>query len=481
MKDFFLILFEKACLLACAMLIISCNNDENPEPQNLAPVITEIGSPTGQAASSLTIGPSGGTLHSADGLLSVVIPADALSSNTVITIQPITNHGPLGLGSAYRLQPEGVNFARPVELEFHYNDELLRGIPPEFLWVITQSGNGTWNAMLHGELDTFAKTVSVQTTHFSDWTLGKFIDLSISPSATVLLKNQSVQLKVTGFVRDKAVQDDDELAPLIPIPDGQEALTPLTPIPPVESRLMDFRVKQWMLNGVTSPVSNANGSLSAGNFDATYTAPGSKPPVNPVAVSVQLESSNKEGGKSSYLLNASISVLDSDVYILVKIDGAPYEYYQYGFNGSIPPDPNHFALANCAIDEENNLSIVCTTVKNNVDMVDLFALELKNPYEGTMPLGCSREGGGEIEFMPSMEAVYRNERAVRAKRDNTCDSEYSCSDISITFLTFENKFSGVVRGYFSGNLYEDKPHYNNDCRSSDVHTIEGEFNLRLAK
>jgi hypothetical protein len=379
-----------------------------------------------------------------------------------------------------RLQPEGITFTKPVELQFHYNDNLLGGIPPEFLWIITQSNDGSWNAMLHGEVNTTTKTVAVQTSHFSDWTLGKFIDLSLTPSSTVLLKNQSVTLKIAGFVRDQSVQDDDELAPLIPIPDGVDGLTPLTPIPPVESRLMDFRVKQWMLNGVSAPVSNANGSLNGTNMDATYTAPGSKPAVNPVAVSVELESSNKEGRKSSYLLNTQISVVDSDLYVLVKIDGAPVEYYQYGLNGTAPPDPNNYTLTNCAIDGENKLSIVCTTIKNNSDMANLFVIELKNPFEGTMPLTCSHDGEGSMEFRSSALA-YKNERAIRKKHDNTCDHQYLCSDMSITFVTFENEFFGEVRGYFSGELYEDKPNYHYDCKNSDMHTVEGEFNLRLAK
>jgi ZU5 domain len=467
-------------MVIATLLIVSCGDDESPTPQDLTPVVTDVGTPTGEITSA-TIGADGGTLKSADGKLTVTIPAGALSSGTAISIQPITNEGPLAVGSAYRLKPEGITFAKPVELRFHYNDALLSGTSPDFLWIITQSESGGWDAMLRSQVDTNAKTVSVETTHFSDWTLGKFIDLSLTPSSTVLLKNQSVTLKISGFVRDNSISEDDELAPLIPIADGEEALTPLTSIPPVESRLMEFRVKQWMMNGVSAPVSNSNGSLSPNNMEATYTAPGSKPQVNPVAVSVELETTNKEGRKSMYLLNTQISVVDSDLYVLVKIDGVPYEYYQYGWNGTTPPDPNNFTLVNCGSDVENNFILTATTIRNSSEMVDLFTLELTSPSEGTRDLGCSREDGGAMMLKIGNETIYRNEKAIRTKDGNVCNDIYQCADVAMTFLTFENKFGGEVRGYFEGEIHEDKPFYGNECRNSDMHTLEGEFNLRLAR
>lgn len=468
-----------AWLLVCSMIILGCSSDEALEPQSHVPLRTDIGAATGENSSAL-IGPSGGTVYSADGKLSVVIPAGALSANTTIAIQPITNKGPLGLGLAYRLQPEGVNFAIPVKLEFHYDDQLLNGIPADFLWIITQVSDGSWNAMLHGIVDTNTKTVSVETTHFSDWTLGKFIDLSITPAVSVVRKNQSVELKVTGFVRDNAVQDEDELAPLIPILENQDGLTPLTPIPPVESRFMSFKVKQWMLNGVISPVSNTNGSLSSNMNNATYTAPGSKPKVNPVSVSVQLESSNKEGRKSSYLLNSSISVVDHNLYLLLKIDGKEFEYYQYGLNGGTPADPENYAIANCMF-ADNTLALVGSTVQNDIDVINLFGLELEKPSEGTVAMSCFYNGDDDIGFIPAAGAEYDNDRVIRTMSGETCESEYVCADVSFTLLTFENTSFGIVRGYFSGNLYEDPTGDNSACESSKAHSIEGEFNLQLVK
>lgn len=469
--------------IAVLTLLISCSDDNTPStPPNTIPIVTDVGTPMG-AASSMSIGASGGTLQSADGRMTIIIPEGALASTTAISIQPITNEGPLGLGAGYRLLPEDINFTKPATLQFHYDEDLLAGIPEDFLWIITQTSTGSWNAMLKSVVNITTKSVSIETIHFSDWTLGKFIDLSLSPSSSTILKGQSVQLNVAGFVRDQSSTDDDELAPLIPITGDLDGLTPLTPIPPIESRFMNFSIKGWMLNGVAAPISNSNGALTASNNNATYTAPNKRPVINPVAVSVELESSNKEGRKAAYILNASISVVESNLYLLVKVDGQSYEYYQYGLNGSAPPDPNNFAIANCGF-SENTLSIVGSTFGNGIDLSDLFGLELKNPAEGTRSLTCFQTEDVEeddINFMPSAGTAYENERIIRTKTPDDCIREYVCSDISITLLDFENEFQGKVRGYFSGTLYEDRPGYSDDCLNPVAHTIEGEFWLELIK
>ena len=464
------------------MMISTCGvNDSDPVPQGNDPVITDSGSPIGNA-SSATIGTAGGTLESSDGKLTVVIPAGALSNNTKISIQGISNESPLGLGMGYRLQPEGITFSQPISLKFNYDDQLLNGMPADFLWIVTQSGNGSWNALLKSYVNPVTKTVSIETTHFSDWALGRFIELSLSPSSVTLQKDQSVALRVAGFVRDQAVTDDDELAPLILITTDEDELKPLTPIPPTESRIVHFSVKGWTLNGVSAPVSNANGALSASKNNATYTAPGKKPTTNPVAVSVSMESDDKDGKKKSYLLTSSISVVESDLYLLVKIDGQSYEYFQYGLNGALPPDPNNIWLANCTF-ADKSLSMVGTEIINSSDVRNGFALEFQNPTEGTILLDCfNGDATADMEFNFGIgSAIFGNSYVKRTLTNDTCEDEYLCGNISLTLLTYTGEFNSKVHGYFEGKLYQDKPGYFDQCKSSDDHIIEGEFNLILLK
>ena len=65
-------------------------NEEVPEPTSWIP----NGIPV-----SKTIGSGGGTV-SIDGAVEIEIPAGALSADTEITIQPVTNNAPNGNGNA---------------------------------------------------------------------------------------------------------------------------------------------------------------------------------------------------------------------------------------------------------------------------------------------------------------------------------------------------------------------------------------------
>lgn len=466
-----------AMFLVTAWLASSCSSNENdPSPQGNTPVVTDKGTPRGSLTSA-SIGPDGGTLLSADGNLKITVPPGALSSSTVVSIQPISNEGPLGVGVGYRLQPEGITFSKPVSLEFHYQEQMLEGIPEDFLWVITQAADGSWNAMLKSEIDTDAKVVSVETTHFSDWALGKFLDLTLEPSSRTLMKGKSVELRVAGFVRDNSLSDDDELAPLVPITTETEDLAPLTYIPPVESRLMGFRVKGWTLNGTSAPVSNSNGKLQPNKNTATYTAPNQKPSSNPVAVTVQLEASNKEGAKMSFSLTSNISIVDSNLYLLVNVDGQTYEYYQYGFNGTIPPDPNDISIANAAVDQDDNVVLVVGThVKNNIDMLDGFAFQVRNPSEGTHVLSCFAQSSiDDMNFALSTNEYTLTYTKRTQTRPDYCEYELTCGDVSVTFISDPMESEGHVRGYFSGTLYEDKDEFNNSCTPAIPHHVEGEF------
>jgi len=460
------------------LIIFSCKKENSPSGENSTPLITDKGTPTGDP-SATSIGSPGGTAVSTDGNLTVSIPSGALSSATSISIQPITNKAPLGLGFGYRLLPEGTTFNKPVKITFHYNDQLLQQSLDDFLWIVTQAEDNSWNALLKSVVDKNAKTVSIETTHFSDWALGKFIDFTLNPSMYYIKKGKSVHLWLSGFSRDKALSDNDELVPLTPITELGDGLTPLTPIPPVESRLMDFRVKQWTLNGVAAPVSNTNGSLNASGYSANYTAPNKRPTANPVAVTVQLEANNKEGGKVSYMVTSNITVIESDLYLLVKIDGKTLEYYQYGYNGTVPPDPNNASLANCAVNDDGVIVLYGTSTVNGSSVTNGFEIAIDKPSVTTRALKSNNaDGEDDITYMyepgKSYEMDY-TERIYDAAHD-ICNTNYKWGNSSVTILTYEGA-GGIIRGYFSADIYDDKPGYGKDCKMPDLHKVEGEFNL----
>jgi len=125
---------------------------------------TIVGSPV-----TATLDSAGGTIVSDDGRLEVTFPAGVLTAATDVSIQDITNTVPNGLGSGYRLLPEGATFSQPVTLTFHLSDMESGGIDSTF--IATQHADNFWFSQPHQMRDATAMTVSVNATHFSDWAL----------------------------------------------------------------------------------------------------------------------------------------------------------------------------------------------------------------------------------------------------------------------------------------------------------------------
>ncbi len=463
-------------ILFISSFLVSCKKSKSTTTaQADGPVITGIGTTTGAASDSM-IGPSGGTIHSTDGKLTITIPANAISSVTNISIQPITNQAPLGLGSGYRLQPEGMIFAKPLLLKFQYNDQMLQQFPEDFLWIVTQAGDGSWNAMLKSALDRNTKTVTITTTHFGDWALGKFIDLTLTPAAAIIKKNQSLALRMAGFVRPPGLPDDAELTPLIFLTGADVDLTPLTPNPPVESRLMNFKVKQWTMNGAPAPVSNSNGSLTTSGNSGTFTAPGQIPAISPAAVSVQLEAFNKAGISANFLVTSNITVVEDNFYLLLKIDGQPYKYTQYGYDTAAPPDPNNFSQVISGM-TGNKLEIMASVISGTAPPKNLFVLDFTNPSETTKVLvGSNNNGNDNLSFMLVLGTSYELNYQQRTLNQGNCERVNLCGNATATLTTY-SVTDMLVTGTFSGTIYEDNSGFFNSCTTPIPHTITGEFRV----
>ncbi|WP_109698034.1 hypothetical protein [Chitinophaga deserti] len=165
-------------IMCCATIFAGCSksngpgggDDPNPNPpgEDNPPVMTGKGVPDGSAATQKSIGAAGGTLTSVDGLLTLTVPAGAFTSNQNVSIQRISNLNPSAAGPAFRLLPEGVTFAKPVSITFKCPDTDSTIFAPEYLRGSYQKANGGW-WKLPGTINTTARTVTVQTTHFSDW------------------------------------------------------------------------------------------------------------------------------------------------------------------------------------------------------------------------------------------------------------------------------------------------------------------------
>jgi|SRR5690606_34335268 len=267
--------------------LFSCSEEDQntPSEKTLDPVVTEIGTPVGDAVTE-DIGPSGGTLSSEDGKLDIIVPAGAVSNNTSFGIQPITNRCPGGF-FAYRLLPENLTFTTPVTLVFHYTGEDLSGTLPELLGIAYQGSDKIWYTLPSAVVDEADKTISVEVKHFTDWTAIELMGIFPKrPDVPKLRVEETIELALYG---QGMSGEGDDLPPLPanldnnPSPDEDD----LPPLP----QPRQFRAK-WFVNGVENGNSNV-GTLtlqggSPNNPIYVYKAPSTVPANNPVLISVEI-------------------------------------------------------------------------------------------------------------------------------------------------------------------------------------------------
>ncbi|MFZ1677014.1 MAG: hypothetical protein WAT91_07070 [Saprospiraceae bacterium] len=195
-------IFRFVAISICFAFILSCGKDDPVNPQNKEPLITHVGTPVGSPVTA-SIDATGGTLTSGDGIVQLTIPAGAVNTATVFGIQAISNYCPGGVGSAYRLSPEGTIFLQPVTLSFTYADTSI--VDEKVLGIAYQDVDHTWLAPEVISLNEPENKISVKTRHFSDWSF--FERLTLRPrKASVYLKDQ-LTLKITFVGKLSSITD----------------------------------------------------------------------------------------------------------------------------------------------------------------------------------------------------------------------------------------------------------------------------------
>jgi len=255
----------------------------------LPPAETPVGSPTGTPVTK-TIGPAGGTILSADGRVELDFPANAVTANTDITIQPATNTAPNGSGVSYHFSPDGTTFGVPVTLIFHYTAADANGTDPLLFYIAYQDSTGVWQADFKNRaLDTTAKTASLPISHFSFWALGS--QLYLFPSPPFVTPKQTSDL---GMV---ILTDQGNLTPNAGGEYNLSALPSAIPIPPGS-------VGNWTVNGV--PGGDAqDGTLSGTESTETFTAPATIDKQRTVQVSGTVSTDVKGWNKGKQVLQTN--------------------------------------------------------------------------------------------------------------------------------------------------------------------------------
>jgi len=124
------------------------------------PVVSPITLLPASIPSSATIGPQGGSVRSDDGVLTLKIPAGALSAPTPMSIATTSNDAPGALGSAYDVSPGGLALAKPAILGFRYG---LGGVPVDGIDAVSLAvlGDTGWGGLTGGRVDTTSRSLLV--------------------------------------------------------------------------------------------------------------------------------------------------------------------------------------------------------------------------------------------------------------------------------------------------------------------------------
>lgn len=304
-------------LLPILFFMFSCKKSPvEPAPEQ-GKYITEPGTPQGVAVTK-KIGVTGGNISSSDGRIKITVPAGALDAETTLTIQPISNKMEQGIGKAYRLGPHSITFNKPVSITFQYADGEINGTTAELLRIAYQDSTGAWRMPTGTSLDKHSKSVTVTTTHFSDW--GIFPMMFIEPAEARVALNESVNLQVMVCLSADDIEEAEE--------PHRNDRTVLKPVPAPA-----FFVKKWIFSG--------SGKLTSDGIKATYKAPNQQPDPNPEAVTVEVDMKTK--GK--FLLVSNITVL-SDFHIdYLQVDETEMNQPQSSYEsrlliyGNFGPDP----------------------------------------------------------------------------------------------------------------------------------------------
>ncbi|RRB06308.1 hypothetical protein [Larkinella rosea] len=422
--------------------LVGCKQGQNEIDPTPTGRPTEVGQPQGQSISK-TIGPEGGTLASVDGKVKLTLPAGALSKATSITIQPITNHAPNGVGLAYRFSPDGTQFAKRATLSFQYEKADISVNDPDVFGVAFQGSDKSWSGVSGVSVDTVARQITVSMAHFSDWSPFemarlKWIDLEGGP-----VKDSYVEL---GASTNLEVSNPVTVVPLPETPGQGNGNN--------ESLIID--VVKWSVVG-----GDANGTIrSTGTelgqgidlYKAAYTAPRTYPPSDPITVVAEVTFKNST--KKLYLLKR---ILIGKDYFTGTFGGEPFNWGTLSYMRT----NNVIHIAGWNESPSQSLNILL----NDVSLI--------KPH-GKYAYGKKATTGAWAEFSHSYGGF-----------DGWVSAQYDCkalvpwvSNGEVTILQVEEvNGAEYIRGRLTGTFYN----LGGYCPGAQLRnkSIEGKFRIRI--
>ena len=353
-------------LALTATLLLACSSPTTtpPPPTRTTPTPTPTAKGTSLGtAKTLVLDADGGTLASDDGAIALEVPAGALSAATTLSLEPIENLAHGGLGTAWRLGPDGTTFTTPATVRFTADDAALRAANEGGLGVAFQNADGTWTWVRDAQRDSSAHTVAVHTTHLSDWSL--VLGQQLRPLSAVVPKGGSLGLEIWDCYPAEGL---DPLASLTGYECGAYVI-PLTD-----------SVGAWSVNGTPGGNATVGTVVEQSGGAATFTAPGSRPNPPTVAVSVRLATSMKRGEQVTLVSQVTIGTVEkysgnfqigfsqygvpfsAEAYVtLALVDDGPDET-NYSMKGTLEMKTETFQMgdATCVVDPPAGQSLDAT-------------------------------------------------------------------------------------------------------------------------
>jgi hypothetical protein len=343
------------------IIVAACKKSDKPFNELPPPTPTAIGVPDGPAVTK-RIDAAGGTIVSADGMLELVIPAAALTTATDITLQPVVNQAPNGVGKAYRCLPDGLQFSKNISMRFKYHDSALAQTRKEFMRIAYQKPDRTWKDVESVVNDPSAKTITINTDHFTDYTI--FNLFSLRPVLVYMRTGEQKQFTIEiARGLDLSTQINEQL----------RLLTDLNAHPLI-----------WKVNGQAGG-NAASGTVTGNRFSANYTAPPVAPPTSPISVSAEINLPYTIDG-----VRYNQFILSADVYITGKLYKVQIELErELGFAGSWKMSDKGEYIASI-----NGFTVSVLGIQNSVP-----TLELIQSSPGCSNHGVTFFGVGDINIV----------------------------------------------------------------------------------
>lgn len=269
------------------------------------PDSSAIGKPIGDSV-VITIGPDGGKIRSADGMMELTFPPGALAAPTAIGIQQVESTSIMSFGNAYACSPDGIHFQKPVQLVIHYTDSMAKGVPASAQIIEWQDKSGRWSAIERVKIDTSEHSISSDIEHFSTLTPANRFPVTPKNSTLKVTRRRIFVLSIRGTY-----------------PDGKH----YTSANEADTKFWPGKVVAWTVNG-KSPGDDYIGRIEPLSMDqmnvAIYTAPVTVPLFGPIEIQAayagQLDSTGAASMANSIKSGATVDIYDEFHYNFTGYD-----------------------------------------------------------------------------------------------------------------------------------------------------------------